>query len=270
VLEETKELLESSRSRVIPSVANIEMYDLSLYKIEVEQSKFQIGQPIRLTWKAPEYHGARDWIGIYQVKANKSTHVTSVSSRLLWYWTNKVVDENTNDALFPPETPTLTSGALEFKGATLPWKVGKYEFRYHHDGKHNVMARSIPFEIEAPVTPRVIDVSTTKETLLKLVQHILGNNPEIMPASADEGYVGMGESESKHLVYCIKLLYNVEFAWEVVNTDKCVTRLSKRVSKNKKMCFFFLIYSIFLYRFYMQEKHFPLLRLKHVAYQAHP
>jgi phosphatidylethanolamine N-methyltransferase len=222
---------------VIPSVTNIEMYDLSLYKIEVEQSKFQIGQPIRLTWKAPEYHGAHDWIGIYQVKANKSTHVTSVSSRLLWYWTNKVVDENTNDALFPPETPTLTSGALEFKGATLPWKVGKYEFRYHHDGKHNVMARSIPFAIEAPVTPRVIDVSTTKETLLKLVQHILGNNPEIMPASADEEYVGMGESESKHLVYCIKLLYNVEFAWEVVNTDKCVTRLSKRVSKTRNVFF---------------------------------
>jgi len=38
-------------------------------------------------------------------------------------------------------------GVVTFKGNTLPWLVGQYEVRYHHDGKYNVMALDGPLEI---------------------------------------------------------------------------------------------------------------------------
>lgn len=231
VLSETKQLLEASRSRVIiPLVANdIEMYDLSQYSLKIKENVFELGQEIQVEWKAPDYHGAEDWIGVFEVKANKSKHITNVSSRGLWHWVNAVKNPESDDLMFPPETPILTEGTVVFNGSRLPWKVGQYEFRYQHDNKHNVMAISVPFEIKAPTKPSVIDLETTQKTVLKFVQSTLGFNPDIMPSTAQEEYVGMGEIESRHLVHCIKLTYNVEFAWEVVSTDKSVARLSQRI-----------------------------------------
>jgi phosphatidylethanolamine N-methyltransferase len=233
VLSETKQLLEASRSRVIPLTASdIEMFDLSCYSISISSTKnvFEMGSSIQVTWKAPKYHGAQDWIGIYEMKANKSRHITNVSSRGLWHWTNAAKHPESGDTVFPPETAVRTEGILEFNGSKLPWKVGTYEFRYQHDNKHNVMAVSVPFEIKAPTIPAVIDIETTKQTLLRWIQNTLGNNADIIPRIAEEEYVGMGEVESTHLVKCIKLTYKVEFAWEVVATDKTAVRLANRVS----------------------------------------
>lgn len=232
VLSETKQLLEASRSRVIPLTASdIGMFDLSRYSVSISSEKnvFEMGQSIHVKWKAPEYHGPQDWIGIYEVKTNKSRHITNVSSRGLWHWTNAEKHQESRDTVFPPETPIRTEGTIEFNGPKLPWKVGTYEFRYQHDNKHNVMAVSVPFEIKAPTIPAVIDTESTKQTLLKWIQNTLGNNIDIIPQTAEEEYVGMGEIESRHLVNCIKLTYKVEFAWEVVATDKTAARLANRV-----------------------------------------
>ena len=38
-------------------------------------------------------------------------------------------------------------GKVVFKGDVLPWHVGLYEVRYHHDGKYNVMSLDGPIEI---------------------------------------------------------------------------------------------------------------------------
>ncbi len=38
-------------------------------------------------------------------------------------------------------------GVSVFCDDKLPWVPGVYEFRYHHDGKHNVLARSQPVEV---------------------------------------------------------------------------------------------------------------------------
>lgn len=235
VLSETKQLLETSRSRVIPlTVSDISTFDLSRYSVRLVSNNngnvFEMGQAINVEWTAPENHGSQDWIGIFEVGSNKSKHITNVSSRGLWHWTNAAKNAESGDTIFPPETPALTKGAISFSASQLPWKVGTYEFRYQHDNKHNVMALSTPFEIKAPVAPSVIDLDTTKQLVLKWVQNTLGNNKEIIPFTAEEEYVGMGEVESKHLAKCIKLAYKVEFAWEVVATDKCVARLAKRVS----------------------------------------
>lgn len=38
-------------------------------------------------------------------------------------------------------------GIVVFNGDSLPWAAGKYELRYHHDGKHNVMSNVGQVEI---------------------------------------------------------------------------------------------------------------------------
>lgn len=220
VIEETKTLLETSRSRLIPLVANnMDAYDLSRYSIKIENigeaGLFVLGQPIQIAWTAPENHSARDWIGVYKVTANKHKHITNISSRGLWQWTD--------------ESACKTSGKLVFKGSHLPWKAGTYEFRYHHDGKHNVMARSVAFEITAPKAPSIHDKDAAQRCLLKLVQNALGNDPQRMPVTPVDEYIGVGETEARHIAYAIKLMYGVEFAWEIVLADKCVARLTKRI-----------------------------------------
>lgn len=272
VLSDTKHLLETSRSRVIPLTASdISMFDLSQYSLNIvnKETVFEMGQDIQVEWTAPENHGPQDWIGIFEVNANKSKHVTNVSSRGLWHWTNADKHKESGDTIFPPETALKTKGVVTFKGSKLPWKVGKYEFRYQHDNKHNVMTAPVQFEIKAPSVPAVTDIKNTQETVLKWIQNTLGNDPEIMPQTPDEEFVGMGEVECRHLVECIKLGYKVEFAWEVVTTDKCATLLAKRVSfhflsKRKKSK---IIDVSSLYRFLMPKRLFlHFLLVLHVNY----
>lgn len=270
VLNETRALLESSRSRLIPLVANnMDAYDLSLYSVKINhQEPFTLGQPIQVDWNAPANHGARDWIGVYKVTANKHTHITNISSRGLWHWTTVTDDEAAAVAVAEASTGVATTvenpkleGTLVFKGNQLPWQVGTYEFRYHHDGKHNVMARSAAFEIvgkllishactacrfrfslipffifltlsfyAAPKAPSVHDKDSVQRCLLRLVQNALGNDAERMPVTPVDEYIGMGETEGRHIAYAIKLMYGVEFAWEIILGDKTVARLTRRVS----------------------------------------
>ena len=46
-----------------------------------------------------------------------------------------------------PVQVTRRCGMAVFKGDSLPWTVGRYEMRYHHDGKYNVLALEGPIEI---------------------------------------------------------------------------------------------------------------------------
>ena len=47
-------------------------------------------------------------------------------------------------------------GTVVFKGDKLPWMVGLYEMRYHHDEKYNVLALEGPIEIAgAFVSPAI-------------------------------------------------------------------------------------------------------------------
>ena len=45
------------------------------------------------------------------------------------------------------------AGEIVFKGKQLPWISGRYELRYHHDGKHNVMSRVAPVDIFGGLLP---------------------------------------------------------------------------------------------------------------------
>lgn len=124
----------------------------------------------------------------------------------------------------------IEHGTVTLGGNQLPWEAGTYELRYHHDGKHNVMAISAPFEIVAPSRKDASDTNVVQHQLLRLVQNAVDNNPEIMPVSPTDQFIGLGEMEARHIVDVIKLSYGVEFAWEVVLADGSVARLTKRVS----------------------------------------
>lgn len=153
MVADTKILLENSTSRfLIPKVTNdLDAYDLRKYSLnfegkESDNIKFTFGEPISLNWTAAPNHSPKDWIGVYKVTGNKSHHVTTISSKGLWAWTTPHLAATFEDSS-PCTTPRPTEGRVVFRGDKLPWDIGSYEFRYHHDGKHNVMARSRPFDI---------------------------------------------------------------------------------------------------------------------------
>lgn len=104
---------------------------------------FELGSPICVKWIAPKSHSRLDWIGIYKVTANSSKMVTSVSSKGRYVYVTPEEDDSDTRS----NSDQVETGDVCFKGDKLPWEVGTYEFRYHHDKKYSVMAVSQPFEI---------------------------------------------------------------------------------------------------------------------------
>jgi phosphatidylethanolamine N-methyltransferase len=144
-------------------VANdLSAYAAEKYKIEVvprspgNALRFHLGEQIEVKWLVPQNHSRKDWIGLYRVGANKSSLVTRTSS--LGMWVPVHGEEWDGDIPIGSQTSTRAgregSGASDeecgmavFKGDSLPWTVGRYEMRYHHDGKYNVLAFEGPIEI---------------------------------------------------------------------------------------------------------------------------
>ncbi|KAI8374871.1 phospholipid methyltransferase-domain-containing protein [Blakeslea trispora] len=196
------------------------------------EQNFTLGERICVDWTAPINHGPKDWIGIYKLSANIDPDVTLVGSQGCWYWTNgEPEDEADSDiALFPPHVPSRSKGRIVFRGIQkLPWQVGTYEFRYHHDGKHYVMARSRAFKIVAPDAPDVNDENALQVTLLRLVQTVLDHDPDKIPVSAIDDYSCLDEGAAKRLSYAIHIMFGIEFAWEIIIADRRVSRLAKRI-----------------------------------------
>jgi phosphatidylethanolamine N-methyltransferase len=113
-------------------------------------NRFHLGSPIKISWKAPENHSPSDWIGVYRLGANQSKLVTRVSSQGKWWgvcWDEWEGDKFVERDVSKEPPPPKTQGVITYSDKKLPWTTGTFEFRYHHDGKHNVMAISRPFEI---------------------------------------------------------------------------------------------------------------------------
>nr|CAG8454112.1 3673_t:CDS:10 [Entrophospora candida] len=261
VVEEAKTMLQNSRVKLISqAVGRIQNHDVSRYSIVLvapedstditpsstpissrEQFKtiskpiiFTLGSPIRLKWTAPNNHSHKDWIGVYKVTSNSSKNITSVTSRGRYmYVLPEDEDFDNNNAAATPTTTTATNVTSElwFKGDQLPWEVGTYEFRYHHDNKHIVMAISQPFEIKAPTPKYILDLPSVEQMVLTLVQKALDTDPKFVPYSTQDDYVLMKEVHAKRIVYGIKMSFGVDFAWEVVAIDGNVRRLARRIHK---------------------------------------
>ncbi|SPO24524.1 related to CHO2 - phosphatidylethanolamine N-methyltransferase [Ustilago trichophora] len=195
MLEETKVLLQQSKDRLLivrvedDQKLRSEGVDKTKYSLNVRRSssnggeggsmaRFHLGQPIAIEWRAAANHSRRDWIGVYLLSrfggprgADEASLVTKISSQGKWLgvaeeeWVGDVHLSSSPGASSSDQTPkeAITSGVSVFTDSKLPWVPGVYEFRYHHDGKHNVLARSSPIEIFVGTLTRPESLSETEE-----------------------------------------------------------------------------------------------------------
>ena len=190
--------------------------------------KFQYGVPIRVRWRAPVNHSKKDWIGLYMIADNNSQEVTRVASQGRWIATNRdqydsAISDKGNivgDTLISGvtledhESKEFFTGEMEFSGDKLWWTTGVFEFRYHHNGKHNVMAISQPFESrisrfdedDVEVDSNGTIRSAVEDTLLPLVRDCFDRDPEIAPMTVHEAFgtlVGRDGKYAKRVVYAV-------------------------------------------------------------------
>ena len=191
----------------------------SEHEAESKTVFLEYGAPIRVKWTAPLNHSKKDWVGLYKVADNHSREATRIASKGRWVATNKdQYDSATSDidllssdvrvsgaARRDGESKDWFSGEMEFSGDKLWWTNGVFEFRYHHNGKHNVMAISLPFEIkierfdeddaETDSSGQIIEV--VEEKLLPLVKNCFDRNPEIAPNTVDETFGALAARDGK-------------------------------------------------------------------------
>ena len=225
------------------------------------------GVPIKIKWSAPLDHSKRDWIGLYRVQDNSSRDITRVSSASRWIATNAGEFEvaNSESGIIQSDITSerrrsdasketiCLSGNMVFSGNKLFWTQGVFEFRYHHNGKHNVMAVSKAFEVRiphfnedelettlSPTSPQneVLFRSAIEKTLLPVVQNCFERDPDIAPSSPQEAFGGLVERDgkfAKRVVYAVKEIFGIEFAPEVVKADGKVENLAWRIWEAKKV-----------------------------------
>ncbi|KAF2396650.1 phosphatidylethanolamine methyltransferase [Trichodelitschia bisporula] len=214
---------------------------------------FEYGAPITVRWSAPHNHGRKDWIGLYMVSDNASREVSRVSSRGRWIATNpgEYDSARVDEGILVADAPVLSrpgrvQGEMTFAGDKLWWTTGVFEFRYHHDGKHNVMAISLPFEIRISRFDEddvELDASgsmrgAVETALLPVVRNCLDRDPDIAPETVEEPFGGLVEREGKYakrIVFAVQHMFGIEFAPEVVQADGNVKNLAWRICNAKKV-----------------------------------
>ncbi len=189
------------------------------------------GVPIKVRWQAPLNHSKKDWISLYKIADNQSRRITRISSNGRWIATNKGTYDSiraeegilVSDKLLPAdstddESTDCYTGEVEFRGDKLWWTTGVFEFRYHHNGKHHVMALSQAFEVRIPrfddddveIDTNGTIHSAVEHTLLPLVQNCFDRDPEIAPSTPDESFGSLVERDgkfAKRVVFAVRQMY---------------------------------------------------------------
>ncbi|KAI1490799.1 phospholipid methyltransferase-domain-containing protein [Biscogniauxia mediterranea] len=224
---------------------------------ELKTLSFEYGAPIKVKWTAPANHGKKDWIGLYMVADNRSREVTELSSLGRWIPTTPGQYESTtaDKGILVADEPIgksddsevdLVRGEMVFSGDKLWWTEGVFEFRYHHDGNHNVMSISQPFEIhisrfdneDLEIDSRGLYQRTVEEALLPVVQNCLDRDPDIAPSTVTEpwgSHVERNGKYAKRIVYAIRQMFGIEFAPAVVPADGNVRNLTWRICNAKQV-----------------------------------
>ncbi|KAJ5803213.1 Phosphatidylethanolamine N-methyltransferase [Penicillium pulvis] len=225
---------------------------------DLQNLTFEYGAPIKVKWTAPLNHSKKDWIGLYRVTDNTSREVTRVSSQGRWIATNQGSYDNltcekgilTSDVVIKSsdqgrEGHELASGEIIFSGDKLFWTQGAFELRYHHNGVHNVMSISRPFEIRIPHFDEVDTFeangsvqSAVEEALLPVVRNCFDRDPEVAPETVEEQFGGLVERDgkfAKRVVFAVQQMFGVELAPEVVKADGNVLNLAWRICNAKKV-----------------------------------
>ncbi|KAF2861823.1 phosphatidylethanolamine N-methyltransferase [Piedraia hortae CBS 480.64] len=205
------------------------------------------GSPIKVKWTAPRNHSKNDWIGLYRVGDNATREVTRVSSQGRWNPTNKGMyhQRGADNGVVAEDQPypskELLCGEVEFRGDKLWWTEGVFEFRYHHDGMHNVMDVSQPFSLHIDKFDEDGDATSVRAVeavLLPMVQNCFDRDPVVAPQTVEETFGPTLEREGKYarrVVYAVKQMFGIEFAPDVVRADGCVRHLAWRIVNAKKV-----------------------------------
>ncbi|KAJ5250123.1 hypothetical protein N7489_000533 [Penicillium chrysogenum] len=227
---------------------------------DLKDLTFEYGSPIRVKWTAPLHHSKKDWIGLYRVTDNTSREVTRVSSQGRWVATNEGAYDNltcekgilTSDVVIPSserqgqDPCEFASGEIVFAGDKLFWTQGVFELRYHHNGMHNVMAISRPFEIRIRRSDEDETISdgdsfvesAVENALLPVVRNCFDRDPEIAPETVDEQFGTLVERDgkfAKRVVFAVHQMFGIELAAEVVKADGNVRNLAWRICNAKKV-----------------------------------
>lgn len=223
---------------------NLESHDLSQYSLSLVKRAsniYDLGEPIRVSWKAPENHSRKDWIGIYRVTDNLSKQVTKVSSQSRWSAIHATgFDDHTGSILLENKN----DGTIELRGDTVPWQVGTYELRYHHEGKHNVMSITAPFEISVAVSTEQ-NYYKIEQDLLQFVGQILSSvKGTSVPQSADDHIVFGDDAEkfAARIAYGIHKRYNIDFAWQLIASDASIRNITARIARSRQILAPFVSY----------------------------
>ncbi|KAB5576531.1 phosphatidylethanolamine N-methyltransferase [Coniochaeta sp. 2T2.1] len=219
----------------------------------VKTKVFEYGAPIHVKWAAPANHSRKDWIGLYMVTDNRSREVTEVSSLGRWTPTCRGVYDTSDDSgILSYDEPVakseidLVSGEMVFEGDKLWWTQGVFEFRYHHDGAHNVMSISEPFEVrigrfdegDVEVDSMGVYEKAVESSLLPIVRNCLDRDPNTAPGTVDEPFGSLVERDSKYarrVVYAIRHMFGIEFAPAVVPADGNIRKLAWRICNAKQV-----------------------------------
>ena len=228
---------------------------------------FEYGTPIRVKWAAPANHSKKDWIGLYMVTDNASREITRISSCGRWIATNPgeydslaperglessdVQKTDSKHERFDGGSLERMTGEMVFAGDKLWWTQGVFEFRYHHNGKHNVMAISLPFEIRIarfdeeeviyngpnPQHDTILR-SAVEKALLPVVRNCFDRDPDIAPDTVDDPFGTLVERDGKfarRVVFAVHQMFGIEFAPEVVRADGNVKNLAWRICNARKI-----------------------------------
>ncbi|KAL6710169.1 phosphatidylethanolamine N-methyltransferase [Coniothyrium glycines] len=219
----------------------------------------EYGAPIKVRWHAPLNHSKKDWIGLYMVADNQSRDVTRISSNGRWMATNQGMYDSVraedgiliSDKLVPAsaadgDSTECYTGEMEFRGDKLWWTTGVFEFRYHHGGRHNVMALSQAFEIRIPrfdeddveVDANGTVHSAVEQALLPVIQNCFDRDPEIAPSNPEESFGSLVERDgkfAKRVVFAVHQMFGIDFAPEVVQADGNTRNLAWRICNAKKV-----------------------------------
>jgi len=159
------------------------------------------------------------------------------------------------------------TGTVTFKANSLPWLVGRYEVRYHHDGKHNVMSMEGPFEIYVD-KPSEFDLVSVRKSLMRIVPLCLDSDPSLIPLSCKvtetplknnarsdttpdptnietdddeyraDDFTFWSEQQAKRISAAIEQIFDVEYAPEVIVADANLMALAKRILVSKEILSF--------------------------------
>lgn len=273
IVEDTRTLFQQGKDRmlIVRQGDDIATVDRSKYSINLIPSpsdsgassgpRYQLGEPITVQWKAPASHSRRDWIGIYLLSRfgdarDVNRLVTKISSQGKWValaeeeWEG---DSPVEDSSRGHQAATATEGVLTFQSDRLPWAPGRYEVRYHHDAKHNVLARSATLEIyvKRPADPNSADEAY--ELITEIVRLALDSSYSYLPRSQTgrperedipdgknndsdpDDFTIWDVKQAQRIATAIYYCFDIEFTSEVVVAEANVRKLANDVVEARQV-----------------------------------